>query len=147
MNTETSTTRMTAEETRAAILEGVPGAVTPSGKPITLAMVRGTGPVLIDEDFDQLIARFSAFMNAEHQRGDLFHFTTFYSWKQEVNKLHVMHVKTEPSVWTLDGCQAVDQFTVEYLQVKPLDVTPKAPLAVASGPLPFPLHGPGKRGR
>lgn len=144
MNDET----LSPEETRAAILEGVPGAVEPTGKPITLAMVRGTGPVLIDEPYEQFVARFSAFMSEEHERGALFHFTTFYSWQQEVNKLHVRHVKPEPSCWTLDGCQAVDQFTVEYLQVKPLDVTPKPPLAVAQGGLPdFLRHGPGKRGR
>lgn len=130
------------EATRAAILEGVPGAVAPAGRPIVVAMVRGTGPVLIDEPYGELIARFSAFMNTDHNRGDLFHFATFFSWKQEVNKLHVMHVKTEPSVWTLDGCQAVDQFTVEYLQTEPIDVTPKPHIAA---PAPFSIHGPGKR--
>ena len=142
MNADT----LSPEATRAAILEGVPGAVEPTGKPITLAMVRGTGPVLIDEPYGEFVERFAAFMNEEHPRGALFHFTTFYSWQQETNKLHMRHVKTEPSCWTLDGCQAVDQFTVEYLQVKPIDVTPKPALAAPmGGRLPFPLHGPGKR--
>jgi hypothetical protein len=131
---------------RAAIMKGVPQAVQPTGRPITMAMLRGTGPVLIDEPYPELIARFSAFMNSEQPRGALFHFTTVYSWKVELNKLHTMHVKFEPAVWTLDGCQAVDQFTVEYLQVEPIDITPRRPLALATqAPPPFQLHGPGKR--
>lgn len=127
---------------RAAILEGVEGVLEPTGDPITCLMVRGIGPVLVDEPYTEFVARFTAFMNEEHARGDVFHFTTFYSWQAEVNKLHQRHVKREPSVLTLDGCQAIDQITVEYITVKPLDIPKPSPIVQAP---PFAVHGPGKR--
>ncbi len=128
---------------RATILEGVAGALEPTGDPITCIMVRGVGPILVDEAYGDFVARFAAFMTADHERGALFHFTTFYSWKAEVNKLHQLHVKREPSALTLDGCQDVTQITVEYITVKPMDV--RGPSPIVTGAPPFALHGPGKR--
>lgn len=136
MDTET----MAARE---AILEGAPtGSVDPEGKPITVVMMRGTGPVLIDEPYPDFLRRFQEFMDAEHSRGELFHFITFYSWEVEAGKLHTRHVKTEPSAWTLDGVQAIDQITVDYLKLKPIERMAGSP--IVQGP-PFVMHGPGKR--
>lgn len=126
----------------AAILEGVEGVLEPTGAPITCLMVRGIGPLLVDEPYADFLARFTAFMSAEHERGDLFHFTTFYSWQATIDKLTQRHVKREPSVLTLDGCQAIDQITVEYITVKPIDLVKPSPILQAPS---FPVHGPGKR--
>jgi hypothetical protein len=139
---EAVTDRPAAVTDRAAILEGVEGVLEPTGDPITCLMIRGIGPVLVDEPYAEFVARFAAFMNKTQPRGAVFHFTTFYSWQAEVNKLHQRHVKREPSVLTLDGCQAIDQITVEYITVKPIDLA--GPPSIVKAP-PYPIHGPGKR--
>ncbi len=113
------------------------GVLEPTGLRITQIMVRGVGPILVDEAYEDFCARFKAFMDAEHERGDQFEYTEFYSWKAEVNKMNQLHVKREPGCLTLDGCRDVSEITVGYMTLDPIDVA--RPVS------PFAIHGPGKR--
>lgn len=117
------------------------GVLQPTGKRITCVIVRGVGPILVDEIYEVFCSRLRTFMNTEHERGDTFPFTTFYSWQVEVNKLHQRHIKTEPSCFTVDGCADITQITPEYITVDPIELKQPSPIAQA----PFAMHGPGKR--
>jgi hypothetical protein len=119
------------------------GTLEPTGRRITQMMVRGIGPILVDEPYEEFRARFKAFMDEEHTRGDQFEYTEFYSWKVEVNRMHQLHVKTEPGCLTLDGCRDVSEITVGYMTTDPLDV-PRSNGGILAPP-PFAVHGPGKR--
>jgi hypothetical protein len=118
------------------------GTVEPIGRRITRILLRNSTPILVDEIYEDFCKRFQEFMVKEHTRGEQFHYSTFYSWRAEVNKLHVEHIKVEPACFTLDGCMEVVQITPEYLRVESIEVPSQSPIA-----LPFQPHGPGKRGR
>ncbi len=120
------------------------GVLEPTGLRVTSISVRGIGPILVDEIYEDFCKRFKEFMEAEHARGDQFHYTAFYSWQAEVNRLNQLHVKTIPGCLTLDGCRDVSEITVTYLTVNPVDL-PKPSLLTASQAPPFAVHGPGKR--
>jgi hypothetical protein len=118
------------------------GVLEPTGNRITQMSVRGIGPILVDEIYEDFCKRFQAFMEAEHARGDQFHYTAFYSWKAEVNRLHQLHVKTVPGCLTLDGCRDVTEITVGYMTVDPIEIKPQSGIVA---PAPFAIHGQGKR--
>jgi hypothetical protein len=116
------------------------GVLEPAGQRITRLLLRSGVPILVDEVYEDFCKRFQVFMNEHHERGEQFHYTTFYNWRAEVNKLHMEHVKVEPACFTLDGCMEVTQITPEYLQVEPIEVR-RPNITVPN----FQPHGPGKR--
>jgi hypothetical protein len=121
------------------------GVLEPTGQRVTSVSVRGIGPILVDEIYEDFCKRFKEFMEEEHQRGDQFHYTAFYSWQVEVNKFNQLHVKRIPSCLTLDGCRDVSEITVSYLTVDPVDLGPRSSALITGSP--FAVHGPGKRRR
>jgi hypothetical protein len=118
------------------------GVVQPTGKRITQLMVRGIGPILVDEPYEEFCARFKTFMEEEHTRGNQFQYMEFYSWKVEVGKMHQLHLKTEPGCLTLDGCRDVTEITVGYMTLDPIEQ--RSSNGIVTAP-PFAVHGPGKR--
>jgi hypothetical protein len=120
------------------------GIVEPRGRRITSVVLRGSGTQLVVEDYESFCERFSAFMEREHSRGDLFTFTTVYRWQQDNANMTHIHSKFEPGAWTLDGCQDVEAINVHYLETEPIEI--KQPSQLMAPP-PIILHGPGKRAR
>jgi hypothetical protein len=119
-------------------------APVPEGRPICAVIIRGSGTQIVVEEFEEFCARFSAFMNVEHDRGDLFRFDTVYSWQATVDKLTQMHIVVRPGAWTVDGCQDVQSINPEFLKIESLEVKRDSPIVRSQQ---FPVHGPGKRRR